>query len=201
MSYPSAYNIKVPSFITDSIKSGNGNGNGNGNISNNSYSKIVKNQSSFCPRKYRLVFLTIIAIILATVLTSMSIIINDPAVYYQKQWFIGSIVCNIIIISYLVYLIYVSKKLKNIFECNKLIPNIKYTSSIFTLFLFGLVSIFLIAFGLNSINKNEIINKDQQYVDSILYYYKNIVNDNIAIFSTLAGVIVILLTVSDYLFC
>ena len=83
MSYPSAYNIKVPSFITDSINKINSTNSKIKNELGNEY------KPSFCPRKYRLTFLTIIALILATVLISMTIIINDPEFYYDKKWFIS----------------------------------------------------------------------------------------------------------------
>jgi len=167
-------------------------------------SQEIDLKPSFCPRKYRITFLTIIAVFLSTVLISMSIIINDPEVHYDKTWFIGSIIFNIVVMLYLIYLIYVSRKVKSILECNKTLDpskQIKWTSPSFTLCFYSCVSLFLIAFGLSSIGHNEITNEDPEYVDSILYYYKDLVNDNIAIFSVLIGFIVLLLVVSDYLFC
>ena len=139
---------------------------------------------SFYPKKYKTTFLTIISIILATVLISMSIIISDPAVAYDKRWFYGSIFFSIVILGFLGYLF-------------KIQPNPRYT-----LILFSIISIFLISFGMTSLPKNEIINP-KQYInsESILYYYKDLLNDNIAIFAILAGSIVLLLMISDYLFC
>lgn len=162
---------------------------------------VVVEAQSFCPKKYRLTFITIIAFILTTVLISISIIISDPDVLYPKIWFIGSIICNILLISYILYIFYMARKV-TILSCSYDRPLlIRFTSSTFTFIFFGLISLFLIAFGLSSITKNEIINEDPEYVSSILYFYKDLVNDNIAIFSVVVGFIVILLTVSDYVFC
>ena len=125
-----------------------------------------------------------ITFLILFMLISITSVINDINVFYEKKWHDLTIFFDIVASAYLIFLILLY------FNYTK----VRYYSFIYYLVFFS-ISIYLIIFGKNSLLTDEVVSEIPR-TDS-KYYFLNIINDNISICSILLGFLVLFLTTVD----
>lgn len=128
----------------------------------------------------KITYLVILCFIVMSIVYTILHFIIDPDVYYDRLWFIFGILIAILVSTYCVYLLYVYFRPRPIYR-------------FIYLFILFSSSIYLLAFGISSIRKDEIIVS----LNPEDYYIKDLDNDSIAIYGLLVGFIIAFLALVE----